>query len=800
MTKLQRLRRDIWRSAQAKLRPLGAWVMRHKAWSAAFGVVVTVLVVGQLFASCGNERAIKERIARLAKERYGLVVEIQRVSVRLGGVRLRDVVVHNGAAGGLRVQSDQVWVRANPMALAVGGTGAIWGVQADGVRMVIDLSRSGFKPWLQRMARQASSGSSGRGTSRELTMQDLTLTVRDGQGDLLQAREGEFRRDAQGMRLELGQCDIGSLPAEVAQLRQLHVYTTRHDGRRVLKEAHVRSAALSWAPGQLQTRTRIERVRALLRQVQAQQDKARPAQEYPLSWLAKDARLGVDNLSVQLRGTTGESRLLKQLHGELKGDGSGLFKAVGKGRVHGGGGLDWNLRLWPEQVRADGTVTLRQVPLALLLPLLPELPWYEPDQAMVNAKLALRTDNVVNVAVSGELAVAGIALYSPRISELPVSSGRVALKGQGLWRTAGRRLELKQASVMLDRLGASVTGALEHAKDHFVVDLNLTVPMTSCNVVMGAIPRQLLDDIVNFSWHGNWGADIRLKIDSRAYDATEFILRARNQCRFVEVPRMADLRTFQGPFLHRVYEPDGTMFEMHTGPGTPNWVPIAQISPFMIHAVLAQEDAGFFKHRGFATAEIAKALAKNLKAGRYVQGASTITMQLVKNLLLHREKTLARKVQEVILTWWIEQALDKKEILELYLNVIEFGPNVYGIRQASLYYFGRTAADLSPAESVFLSVILPNPKAYAGQVEQHGLSEGWRKRIQKRLEHLYKRGRIDQLALQYGVSELAQFGFHRGGIAPPPRVISGQASPLPFDQNASPLHNPADEPATEAMP
>ena len=122
------------------------------------------------------------------------------------------------------------------------------------------------------------------------------------------------------------------------------------------------------------------------------------------------------------------------------------------------------------------------------------------------------------------------------------------------------------------------------------------------------------------------------------------------------------------------------------------------ISPYFVHAVLAHEDAGFFSHHGFSEMHIRSALIRNLQEGRYVVGASTITMQLVKNVFLHREKTLARKIQEVLLTWWIERVMPKRDILELYLNVIEYGPGIYGIRRGARHYFNRLPAQLSPAE------------------------------------------------------------------------------------------------------
>jgi membrane peptidoglycan carboxypeptidase len=245
---------------------------------------------------------------------------------------------------------------------------------------------------------------------------------------------------------------------------------------------------------------------------------------------------------------------------------------------------------------------------------------------------------------------------------------------------------------------------------------------------------------------------------------------------------VADLRRFEGPFLHRVVEPDGAVFEMTAGPGSDNWIPIVEISPYFVHAVLAHEDAGFFQHSGFATHAIRDALVRNVREGRYVQGASTISMQLTKNLLLHREKTIARKLQEVLLTWWIESALDKEHILELYLNVIEYAPGVYGIVRGSEHYFGRSPADLSPAEAAFLACVLPGPKRYHEHYVHGSLSSSMRNRVRRFLEHMHARGRIDRVALDEGLAELEGFTFHRPGRMVSSRTSLGTTAPLPFER------------------
>jgi membrane peptidoglycan carboxypeptidase len=201
--------------------------------------------------------------------------------------------------------------------------------------------------------------------------------------------------------------------------------------------------------------------------------------------------------------------------------------------------------------------------------------------------------------------------------------------------------------------------------------------------------------------------------------------------------------------------------------------------------VISHEDGAFYDHGGFAPWAIRDALVRNLREGRYVVGASTISMQLAKNLYLHREKTIARKVQEVILTWWLEDALTKDEILELYLNVIEYAPGVYGLRQAAAYYFGRGPNDLSPAESAFLACALPSPKRYHLSYERGALTRSMKGNMRRLLEHTAKRERIGPEALAYGLTELEDFHFHReADPPPPPRVLPPLGTPDPSEAAA----------------
>ncbi len=139
------------------------------------------------------------------------------------------------------------------------------------------------------------------------------------------------------------------------------------------------------------------------------------------------------------------------------------------------------------------------------------------------------------------------------------------------------------------------------------------------------------------------------------------------------------------------------------------WVPISRVSPNLIDAVLLAEDAGFYHHDGVDYHELWESMKINWKDKKMRRGGSTITQQLAKNLYLSPERTMTRKFRELLITRRLEHALSKRRILELYLNVVEWGPHLYGVQQAARAYFGVAARDLSPAQAATLAGMLVNP-------------------------------------------------------------------------------------------
>jgi monofunctional biosynthetic peptidoglycan transglycosylase len=143
------------------------------------------------------------------------------------------------------------------------------------------------------------------------------------------------------------------------------------------------------------------------------------------------------------------------------------------------------------------------------------------------------------------------------------------------------------------------------------------------------------------------------------------------------------------------------------------WVPLRLISTHLVNAVLIAEDDKFWMHDGFDFEAMGKAMQKNIDKRRASAGASTITQQLAKNLYLTPEKNPVRKLKEAILTWRMERTLGKERILEIYLNVVEWGEAIYGAEAASRRYYEKSAAELNPHEAVRLAAALPNPRRYS---------------------------------------------------------------------------------------
>jgi hypothetical protein len=382
----------------------------------------------------------------------------------------------------------------------------------------------------------------------------------------------------------------------------------------------------------------------------------------------------------------------------------------------------------------------------------------------------------------------GLSLNQPKLALEPVRGLDVSLRARGAISAAGE-VRLDDFAATLGDLRVAGSGTLEQRPDHVAATARLEIPLANCASLVDSIPSALLPTLRGTRIAGTFAAHGRFAFDTRSLDDLELKYDVQDRCRLVEVPAALDPERFTRPFGYRIYLPDGSTSEQMSGPGSPNWTSLEHISPYMQTAVLTTEDGAFPKHHGYNNAAIRASLIANLKARRFVRGASTITMQLAKNLFLSRDKTLSRKLEELVLTDYLEQTFSKEEILELYLNVIEFGPVVYGITSAAEYYFGRTPAELGLAECLFLSTLLPAPLRYGAMRAGEQPSEGWMRTIHMLMEVAHKRGLLTDAELSDGENE--QVLFWHGGPRPPARAAV-RTRPV-FGAGASDVGDPFEE-------
>jgi len=324
------------------------------------------------------------------------------------------------------------------------------------------------------------------------------------------------------------------------------------------------------------------------------------------------------------------------------------------------------------------------------------------------------------VRVEGSGKVAGLAVEHPKLASEVVGGLDFAWRGRIRAELDGSALEVTDGEVDLGQLRFLVGGRLHRTPNGkeegslirgASVDLAFEVPLTNCQAAYESLPAALLPKLGGMRFAGSLSAKGHARFEGGQIEKTFDVAWDGNlSCRVLEAPESIRVANFRKPFPKLVYTPEGAEKTMTFGPGTAEWVPYSAISKFMSVGALVCEDGRFHRHHGFDQEAIINSLRENLLAGAFKRGASTITMQLAKNLYLSREKVLARKLQEAVLTLYLEQELTKQEILELYFNLIEFGPMVYGIGPAARHWFNTSAADLTLGQSLYLASILQNPK------------------------------------------------------------------------------------------
>ena len=256
--------------------------------------------------------------------------------------------------------------------------------------------------------------------------------------------------------------------------------------------------------------------------------------------------------------------------------------------------------------------------------------------------------------------------------------------------------------------------------------LHLTVRADSLGEerVTRSLPPAVLGPLRDVGVRGSWDYHVALDLDLAKPDSVRFDADVvPHQLRLDPMRTSLRLLGLDRPFVAVVLLPRGARAVRELSPNNPHFRALDRISPDLVHAVVTNEDGGFFHHRGFNTEAMRKAIAENLKAGAYRRGAGTITMQLARNLYTGHARTLSRKGQEIVLAWVLEHlaGISKERLLEIYLNIIEWGPGLHGADEAARFYFDRDAHDLTLDQSLFLATVIPSPSRWRWRFDAHGV-------------------------------------------------------------------------------
>jgi len=272
-------------------------------------------------------------------------------------------------------------------------------------------------------------------------------------------------------------------------------------------------------------------------------------------------------------------------------------------------------------------------------------------------------------------------------------------------------------------LDSSSTAYLKNAQIHPYVkytlgknkiyELKINAEEQDAQAILDGFPQGLFESLDGLKVEGKVKYNLNFYLDTKVPDSVKFSSTLTPVNFKILKWGKTNLQKINAPFIYTPYEYGKPMRDITIGPSNPNFTPLSAISKNFINAVLTAEDPSFYTHNGFVEESIRKSIAVNYKEKKFKRGGSTISMQLVKNIYLSRQKTLARKAEEILIVWLIEHnsLVSKQRMLEVYFNIMELGQNIYGIGEASRYYFGKQPADLTIGDGLFLASIVPKPKA-----------------------------------------------------------------------------------------
>ncbi len=660
--------------------------------------MVLAFVLG--YPRVGRWYVRSKAIPRLAA-RYGAEIEVGSIDVEFGRVTLRDVRVRPKGGSEEVARLARIDVRFDTTASLLGDA-EISDIEIRGGELTLHRRADGTTN-LDGLGRRPETTRGGAGRGAPLRFRDLSLAFVDDDS-AVRGAVGAVSGVRRGGVTDVTLTDLHATSAAGPSARAASVEVSRADGK---LEATVADGELSIWTG-----------------------------------------LSLTGIG----GTVGDAPTVGQLVIDLAGGYGGVA------------GTLWTARGWVEPAAKAGQVRVKAdaFSLAKLAPILegkPVLVDYPKTTVDVDLTIARRGDVGT---LAGGFHVADLTVNHAMVADKPIQIESLSGDVAATYDRSTRTLTLTKGEFGTRGLPFALTGDVTVGPRLRPSRLTgrFVVPTVPCQQVLDALPPQVTADLAGFALSGMFATDLHLAIDWANLQATDLGGSvAINGCRARRVS--PDMTKLKDGFEHWVEVEEGEWLSFWIGPDNPDFVPIEQVAPYLLLSLQTTEDSAFYKHHGFIPREFRTALVKNLEAGKFKFGASSITMQTVKNVLLYRQKTLVRKFEELFLTWAIENFLEKDRIFEIYVNAIEYGPGLYGIGPAAREYFGKPASEITPKEAAFFSSILPSPKERYKQYCKGELRRQTEDKIGRILAKMLERQRLTQE--EYDAAVAAPLVFVKDG-------------------------------------
>ena len=330
-------------------------------------------------------------------------------------------------------------------------------------------------------------------------------------------------------------------------------------------------------------------------------------------------------------------------------------------------------------------------------------------------KFAIASQDKPNkeICLSGSVACLNSTFFNPKFASDTILNTNALFKFNTIIKND--TFEIDSSSVIeINGLPAHPHMTWENHEDGHIISIDLKTPKFESEKLFSSIPDGICPHLKGIKTSGNFSYDLHFKIDTKQIDSLEFSSSLTPENFNIIRFGATDFRKANNAFTHLVLEDGEEKRSILLSEENPNYVCTDQVSPYLTNSILISEDGLFFHHKGFLESALRASIIKNIKEKKFARGGSTLSMQLVKNLWLSKEKTLARKFEEALIVWLIEneRLISKERMFEIYLNIIEWGPNVYGAKEAALFYFDKEPDMLSIEEAIFMTSIIPKPKKF----------------------------------------------------------------------------------------